>query len=525
MPKQINVGRYVLFSSVLSIVVGVMGLAGCLFHVQILRTVVPGLVAIAANTSVCLILLGISLWCFRGHKEGKWARAAKWLGKTAAGIAGVVGLLSLIEFLGNLNFGIDQLLFNEPGGAVLGHIRPGLMSPMTAANFILLGAAFVFPNWRTKPGLWLVTFLSLTAEISSALSLLLLMLASHAMHMHIALPTVVTLCVLSLGVAGAALNSRICALTPPAVVGETQGHVSGVFLPETQLMFMLLLGGVFPAMLSIDVSFLFGTIRHVAEPLHECLELVGSCIALTVAMLLLLRAQHKEVPLHFMWVAAALAAMGTIDAAHAITPFGVAWSWMRHGATLLGGLLFASVWIPFPAVILRRKHVFLISIVGLSMALALFVWLWPGLMPLPWGVTSYSIWAKAANLLAGLGFLAAAAFFLLRYLRRPESENLIFGCQALLFGVAGLAFGFSHLWAAAWWTWHGLRLLAYGVVLLAVYDTLLRDVTQRKRAEGALQDSEAKFRTLADLVPQLVWMCKPDGLAIYFNQPGSTTRG
>jgi len=44
------------------------------------------------------------------------------------------------------------------------------------------------------------------------------------------------------------------------------------------------------------------------------------------------------------------------------------------------------------------------------------------------------------------------------------------------------------------------------------------DITQRKRAEEALQESENNFRTLANLVPQMVWMCTPDGLNIYFNQ-------
>ena len=47
---------------------------------------------------------------------------------------------------------------------------------------------------------------------------------------------------------------------------------------------------------------------------------------------------------------------------------------------------------------------------------------------------------------------------------------------------------------------------------------LFNDITERKRAETALQESEAAFRTLAESVPQMVWMCTPDGLNIYFNQ-------
>jgi PAS domain S-box-containing protein len=44
-----------------------------------------------------------------------------------------------------------------------------------------------------------------------------------------------------------------------------------------------------------------------------------------------------------------------------------------------------------------------------------------------------------------------------------------------------------------------------------------KDITERQRTEAALQESETAFRTLAEFVPQLVWMCTPDGLNIYFN--------
>lgn len=45
-----------------------------------------------------------------------------------------------------------------------------------------------------------------------------------------------------------------------------------------------------------------------------------------------------------------------------------------------------------------------------------------------------------------------------------------------------------------------------------------RDVTQRKQSETALCASEAEFRTLAESMPQIVWLSRSDGWNIYLNQ-------
>ncbi len=44
------------------------------------------------------------------------------------------------------------------------------------------------------------------------------------------------------------------------------------------------------------------------------------------------------------------------------------------------------------------------------------------------------------------------------------------------------------------------------------------DVTERKRAEAAQRASDAEFRSLAAVMPQIVWATRPDGSNIYFNQ-------
>src|SRR5205823_4452885 len=47
--------------------------------------------------------------------------------------------------------------------------------------------------------------------------------------------------------------------------------------------------------------------------------------------------------------------------------------------------------------------------------------------------------------------------------------------------------------------------------------TLVRDVTDRKRAEEALRESEHRWRSLTEALPQLVWTATPDGACDYFS--------
>ncbi len=44
------------------------------------------------------------------------------------------------------------------------------------------------------------------------------------------------------------------------------------------------------------------------------------------------------------------------------------------------------------------------------------------------------------------------------------------------------------------------------------------DATERKQAQDALHAADAEFRTLAEAMPQIVWITRADGWVVYFNQ-------
>jgi PAS domain S-box-containing protein len=218
-----GLNRFVVFASLFSIAVGLAGLIGWAFGIAILKSVIPGQVIIKPNAAVALVLCGGSLWLLRSRGMLGPIGIRKHAGQALAGIVALVGLLSLSEHLFGWDLRIDQALFVDDNPfEAFGSLRPGLMAPITALDFLLLGLALlwldltvVFRSYRYGP----TPVLAFIANTSAVVGLLDFMLESHTSYTHIALQTAIALFVMSIAVACARTSRGLGGLLASSSLG------------------------------------------------------------------------------------------------------------------------------------------------------------------------------------------------------------------------------------------------------------------------------------------------------------------
>ena len=146
--EPINQSRIKKFSEFLAILIAVIGviiIIGWMFNINILLSPGSGFSTIKANVGIAFLLIGLSLWFVQTKRVNFHNQQ---ISQILAFIVMIIGFLTLMEYIFNLNFGIDQLFFNEAIGA-LNTSAPNRMALTAAVNFILAGISILLWNVKT----------------------------------------------------------------------------------------------------------------------------------------------------------------------------------------------------------------------------------------------------------------------------------------------------------------------------------------------------------------------------------------
>lgn len=143
---------YCLISEILSAVIFLSGIAvlvGWIFDIGILKSVMPGLVTMKANTAICFACTGASLWCLQ--KKRADVKKHRIIARCLGILVLAVSAATICEYAFGWNLGIDELLFSDPSITVLS-FSPGRMALNTAVNFFLIGLALNVMDVKTRGG-------------------------------------------------------------------------------------------------------------------------------------------------------------------------------------------------------------------------------------------------------------------------------------------------------------------------------------------------------------------------------------
>ncbi len=163
-----NFKAYSRISGVLAFAIGFIVLIGWIFNIMSLKSLQPSFVSMKANTAIAIMLAGMSLWFIHYHRKTLFHEL---IFSFCAALVTAIGLLSLIEYIGSWNFGIDQLLFTEPIGTV-GTYFPGRMAINTAFCFSCLGTALLLMRSRSITIIVLSQLLSAIAALVTITALI-----------------------------------------------------------------------------------------------------------------------------------------------------------------------------------------------------------------------------------------------------------------------------------------------------------------------------------------------------------------
>lgn len=247
----------------------------------------------------------------------------------------------------------------------------------------------------------------------------------------------------------------------------------------------------------------FSTWRWQQEPLHSAVEAIGGLAAIAMGVVLLQRTDPVGIRLYP--VAGGFLGMGLLEIIHAVAEPGNAFILLRSIASLVGGIGFTLIWLPSDKALANPRVLISMMAAG-SLGFGLWALVSPERIPPMIRDDAFTPTALTLQGFACMFFAASAYRFSFDYRQAGHAEDALFATLAFLFALAEVMFVYSTVWDSRWWFWHGVRLIAYLLVLgsmVQAYRRMLlelqRALAQTTRAEETARLSEEQLRSVLEM--------------------------
>ena len=228
--------------AVFAIAIGIVVLVGWVLDLAVLKSVIPGFVAMKVNTAIGFVLAGGSLLLLAPESSPRDRHRIGWL--LALGVA-LIGILTLGEEIFDWKLGIDQFLIRDTDVTEVFTTSPGRMAVTSMVAFSLLGLALLAIDMKSRRGMVPTEVLILMVMALSIIAAFEYVFGHGVVHplidkTRMAVHTLVTFFVLGAGV--------LAARPGRGIVGAIGTHMAGtmerrVYLALTFSLFALLVSG------------------------------------------------------------------------------------------------------------------------------------------------------------------------------------------------------------------------------------------------------------------------------------------
>lgn len=190
-------------ASVLTLLVSLMTLAGWVFRIRVLTSLVPNQPPMRPVAVICFLLLAIALWLVddlgdRGDARPRRRLAARLIAATT----GLAGLVSLVGFIFNLGLVGHRLGFRDVANIFRDDL-PLRFSPPGAVGLLLLSGALFLLTRTTRGTPYSTEMMALFAIIDGTMGFLDFMLSPAVRSPNVSVNASLILMFMGLGVLGA----------------------------------------------------------------------------------------------------------------------------------------------------------------------------------------------------------------------------------------------------------------------------------------------------------------------------------